>query len=192
MKNDVFLTLEKSDLEIKEELEFSLDSRWMEVVISTYFDVNKKFGLNTYSGDGVWVDLFAKYNPFDDELKVECNISTADSSFVREYKPTAAETKMMTRLIEEACVNQMELNCRDALIRNFMEEAEKINLICIKKSDNEYQIKNIWENYVVYTEDGTGKLKDHVGHEIEYVKYDTEDGYSFSIECTDCNEVLFD
>ena len=44
---------------------------------------------------------------------------------------------------------------------------------------------------MLYKEDETGKLKEHVGHEIEYAKYDAEDGYRFSVECMDCNEVLF-
>lgn len=191
MKNDVYLTLEKSDLEIHEDLEFGDDPRYMTAYIETHFDVDKKFGLNTAGDDGAWVNLYAMYNPFENILLVDYVISTDKSSVVRTYQPTEAETKMMTRLIDEACVKQMEVLCRDALIRDFFSEADEISLVCEKVSDNEYQIRNKWGDFVVCKEDETGKLKDHIGHEIEYTKYITDDDYSFSIECVDCNEVLF-
>lgn len=191
MKNDIYLTLEKRDLEIREELEFGDDLRHIEAYVETCFDVDRKFGLRTAANDDAWVNLYARYNPFENDLEITYIISTDDSSFERTYQPTETETKMMTMLIEEACVKQMNLNCQDALIRDFMQEAEDTALVCEKVSDNEYQIRNPWGDFVLCREDGTGKLKEHVGHEIEYAKYEAKDGYSFSVECMDCNEVLF-
>lgn len=179
-------------MEIREELEFGDDPRYIEAYVETRFDVDRKFGLRTATDDNAWVNLYARYNPFENDLKIAYVISTDDSGFERTYQPTDAETKMMTKLIEEACVKQMNLTCKDALIRDFMQEAEEISLVCEKVSDTEYQIRNTWGNFVLCKEDGTGNLKEHVGHEIEYVKYETKDGYSFSVECIDCNEVLFD
>lgn len=191
MKNDIFLTLEKRDLKIQEELNFSEVPYFVDACIETYFDVDKKFGLNLKGSDGVWVNLYAKYNPCDNQFRADYVISSSDSNVWRVYQPTQAETNMIQMLIEEACIKQTGHTCKDEFIRRAMEEADEINLVCEKVSETEYQIRNTWDELVVHTEDETGKLKDHVGHEIEYVKYESEDGYSFSIECMGCNEVLF-
>ncbi len=193
MKNDVFLTLEKSDLKISEDLSFSEVPYFVDVYIETYFDIEKKFGLNLKDRDDVWVNLYAKYNPCDNRFRVDYVISSSNSNVWRVYQPTQAETKMMQKLIDEACIKQTGLTCRDAFIRKSMEKSDEINLVCEEVYEDEhlYQIRNTWDDFVVYTEDETGKLKDHVGHKIEYATYDKEDGYSFSIECADCNEVIF-
>jgi hypothetical protein len=37
-------------------------------------------------------------------------------------------------------------------------------------------------------------LKSHIGHHVRVVSYDDDEGeiYNVSIECEDCNEVLYD
>ena len=35
----------------------------------------QKFGINTASEDGTWLNMYAKYNPFADTLRIECEIS---------------------------------------------------------------------------------------------------------------------
>ena len=191
MKNDIYLTLEKSDLKIQEELDFGEVPYFVDACIETFFDVDKKFGLNLKDSDGVWVNLYAKYNPCDNQFRVDYVVSSSDSNVWRVYQPTQGETNMIQTLIEEACIKQTGHTCKDEFIRRAMEEADEINLVCEKVSETEYQIRNTWDDLVVHTEDETGKLKDHVGHKIEYAKYEAEDGYSFSVECMDCNEVLF-
>lgn len=191
MKNDIYLTLEKSDLKIQEELDFGEVPYFVDACIETFFDVDKKFGLNLKDSDGVWVNLYAKYNPCDNQFRVDYVVSSSDSNVWRVYQPTQAEINMIQTLIEEACIKQTGHTCKDEFIRRAMEEADEINLVCEKVSETEYQIRNTWDDLVIHTEDETGKLKDHVGHKIEYAKYEAEDGYSFSVECMDCNEVLF-
>lgn len=190
MKNDVFLTLEKSDLEFYGELEFESDTGCMSLRVETCFDVDKKFGLHTADDEDTWVNMYIGYNPFNKDVSVVYFVRTENGDFGRNYEPTDSEIKMMTNFMEESCIKEMKLNCRDVLIRYFMEDAEDKTLVCEKVSDNEYQIRSIWKDFVLYKEDATGRLKDHVGHKIEYATYDTDDDYSFSIECLDCNEVL--
>ena len=43
--------------------------------IETWFDADKKFGIDTASEDGTWLNMYAKYNPFADTLRIECEIS---------------------------------------------------------------------------------------------------------------------
>lgn len=192
MKNDIYLTLEKRDLEIRSgDFEFDDDFESVTVYAETYFDVDKKFGLNTESDNSAWVNLYLKYNPWLKTVSAEYVISTDDECIAREYEPTEAECKMMAHIIEEACIKYKNVNCRDLLMRGYFDEVKEISLKCQKISDNEYQIVNEFDMRIVYSEDGTGILKNHVGHEIEYVLCD-EGGndYSYAIECMDCNEVL--
>ena len=114
MKNDIYLTLEKRDLEIQEELEFSDDPGYIEALIETHFDVDKKFGLDTSSDDSAWINLYAKYNPFENILMIDYIISTDDASFERTYQPTEAEAKMMTMLIVNAS-DKMKENAEEKM-----------------------------------------------------------------------------
>ena len=48
--------------------------------LETWFDVDKKFGTNTKDDDDVWLNVYAKYNPFDDTLRIECEIDKPKGS----------------------------------------------------------------------------------------------------------------
>ena len=61
-------------------------------------------------------------------------------------------------------------------------------LVC-EQSGDRYRIRNTIDNTVLYSEDETGKLKDHVGHSLEAAVYG-EDACA-CIECVDCYEVLY-
>ena len=69
--------------------------------LETWFDVDKKFGINTKSDDDVWLNMYAKYNPFDDTLRIECEIDKPKGSEYFDYTPTEAEEKLIKDMIAE-------------------------------------------------------------------------------------------
>ena len=69
--------------------------------LETWFDVDKKFGTNTKSDDDVWLNMYAKYNPFDDTLRIECEIDKPKGSEYFDYTPTEAEAKLIKDMIAE-------------------------------------------------------------------------------------------
>ena len=69
--------------------------------IETWFDADKKFRIDTASEDGTWVNMYAKYNPFADTLRIECEISSDNGSSYFDYEPTAAETRLIQNMMVE-------------------------------------------------------------------------------------------
>ena len=69
--------------------------------IETWFDVDKKFGIQTADDDGAWLNLYGKYNPFEDTLCIECEISREDGSEYFDYEPTKAEAQLIKGMITE-------------------------------------------------------------------------------------------
>lgn len=51
------------------------EGREITVYIETWFDVDKKFHIDTASDDDTWLNMYGRYNPFDDTLRIECEIS---------------------------------------------------------------------------------------------------------------------
>ena len=69
--------------------------------LETWFDVDKKFGTNTKDDDDVWLNMYAKYNPFDDTLRIECVIDKPKGSEYFDYTPTEAEERLIKDMIAE-------------------------------------------------------------------------------------------
>ena len=69
--------------------------------IYTWFDVDEKFGLRINDEDGAWLNLYGKYNPFEDTLRIECEISRDNGSEYFDYEPTAAESQLIKDMISE-------------------------------------------------------------------------------------------
>ena len=69
--------------------------------IETWFDVDKKFNIDTASDDDTWLNMYGRYNPFDDTLRIECEISRQDSSSYFDYEPTKDEEQLIKDLITE-------------------------------------------------------------------------------------------
>ena len=69
--------------------------------IETWFDADKKFGIDTASEDGTWLNMYAKYNPFADTLRIECEISRDNGSSYFDYEPTNAESQLIKDMIAE-------------------------------------------------------------------------------------------
>ena len=68
--------------------------------LETWVDVDKKFGTNT-ADDDKWLNLYAKYDPFADSLRLEFTVTTADSCEEGEYVPTETESQLIKDMIAE-------------------------------------------------------------------------------------------
>lgn len=94
--------LEKHDLAIDREMEVDCDiGQEITCYIETWFDVDKKFGIHTADNDNTWLNLYGKYNPFNDTLRIECEISRDTGSEHFDYEPTAAEVQLVKDMITE-------------------------------------------------------------------------------------------
>lgn len=100
-KRDIFeLTAEQ--LAVDAEMKVDCDiGQEITAYLETWFDVDKKFGLRLHDEDGAWLNLYAKYNPFADTLRLECEISRDNGSVYFDYEPTPAETRLIKDMIAE-------------------------------------------------------------------------------------------
>lgn len=94
--------LERTDIAVDSDMEVDCDiGQEITAYIETWFDVDKKFGINTASEDGTWLNMYAKYNPFADTLRIECEISRDSGSSYFYYEPTEAEAQLIKGMIAE-------------------------------------------------------------------------------------------
>lgn len=72
-------------------------------VINTYFDVEKKFALDL-SDDSIWLNMYAKYTPENNELSCVYYVEGDDfSSDEIEYTPTENEKNTIISMMEAFC-----------------------------------------------------------------------------------------
>ena len=94
--------LERNDIAIDRDMEVDYDiGQEIMVYIETWFDVDKKFGLNIADEDGKWLNMYGKYDPFEDSLRIECEISRDNGSEYFDYTPTDAESALIKDMIAE-------------------------------------------------------------------------------------------
>ena len=94
--------LERNDIAIDRDMEVDYDiGQEIMVYIETWFDVDKKFGLNIADEDGTWLNMYGKYDPFEDSLRIECEISRDNGSEYFDYTPTEAESALIKNMIAE-------------------------------------------------------------------------------------------
>ena len=94
--------LEKDDLRVDADMDVDCDiGQEITVYFESWFDVDEKFGIHINDEDGAWLNLYGKYNPFADTLRIECEISRDDGSEYFDYEPTATETQLMKDMITE-------------------------------------------------------------------------------------------
>ena len=92
----------KETLEVDRDLEVDCDIGYqITCYLETRFDVDKKFGTNTAADDDKWLNLYAKYDPFADTLRLEFTVTTADSCEEGEYAPTDAESQLIKDMITQ-------------------------------------------------------------------------------------------
>ena len=92
--------LEREDIRICRDMDVDCDiGQEITCCIETWFDVDKKFGTDTQSDDDAWLNMYGKYNPYEDTLRIECVISRTDSSSYFDYEPTETETQLIKEMI---------------------------------------------------------------------------------------------
>lgn len=92
----------KETLEVDRDMEVDCDiCSEITVVFRCLFDADKKFGTNTAADNDKWLNLYAKYDPFADSLRLEFTVTTADSCEEGEYVPTDAESKLIKDMITQ-------------------------------------------------------------------------------------------
>lgn len=101
--------LERNDIAIDRDMEVDYDiGQEIMVYIETWFDVDKKFGLNIADEDGTWLNMYGKYDPFEDSLRIECEISRDNGSEYFDYTPTEAESALIKNMIAEKIREQWD------------------------------------------------------------------------------------
>lgn len=93
--------LERSDIAIDHEMEVDCDiGQEITVYFESWFDADRKFGTHILDEDGSWLNMYGKYNPFADTLRIECEISRDNGSESFDYEPTASEAQLMKDMIK--------------------------------------------------------------------------------------------
>ena len=94
--------LERSDIVVSRDMDIDGDiGQEITAYLETWFDVDKKFGTDTASDDDKWLNLYAKYNPFEDTLRLEYTVSTSTTYEEGEYEPTESEARLIKEMITE-------------------------------------------------------------------------------------------
>lgn len=94
--------LESTDIAIDNEMEVDCDiGQEITAYIETRFDVDRKFDTHIIDEDGTWLNMYAKYNPFSDALRLECEISKDNGSEYFDYEPTQGEIQLIKDMIAE-------------------------------------------------------------------------------------------
>ena len=89
----------KEDLAVDRDMEIDCDiSQEILVYLECWLDADQKFGIDTSQNDA-WLNMYARYNPYEDTLTIECEIDRDDGSSYFDYFPTDAETQLMKDLI---------------------------------------------------------------------------------------------
>ena len=113
--------LERKDMAIDRDIEVNEATCEITAYIEMWFDVDKKFATDIAADDDAWLNMYAKYNPFTDTLKIECEIDKAEGNGFFEYKPTEAEEKLVKEMIAEAiekeCGQTPQEFCRQYLMK---------------------------------------------------------------------------
>lgn len=93
--------------------------------LETWFDVDKKFGTSTKDDDDVWLNMYAKYNPFDDTLRIECEIDKPKGSECFDYTPTEAEERLIKDMIAEKIKSEYGQTPKD-FCKDFQVDEQKM------------------------------------------------------------------
>ena len=96
------MELERNDLRVDSDMDVDCDiGEEITVYIESWFDVDKKFCIHTNAEEGTWLNMYAKFNPFKDTLRIECEISKDDGADYFDYEPNETETQLIKDLITE-------------------------------------------------------------------------------------------
>ena len=104
----------KETLEVDRDMEVNCDiCSEITVVFRCWFDADKKFALHINDMDDVWLNMYGKYDPYADTLRIECEIDKPGGCVYFDYIPTDAESQLIKDMItqkirEEYCQTPQE------------------------------------------------------------------------------------
>lgn len=130
MKNDVFNTLEEKDITVCGGYDNIPNDHTISFLLTTHFDINKKFGLNLQDNNMKWDSLYADYNPFEDKLKLMYHVCEKNLPHPvgREYVPTKEERSMIIKKLNQSLVETEGMTCREYMTKRFgMIDRERLN-----------------------------------------------------------------
>ena len=87
--------MESQDLRVDNDIQVSEDGHSIIAYLETWFDVERKFGVDL-SAEDAWLNLNAMYDPFADKLVMAYEVSTDDN-----YTPTENEIALVKAMIAE-------------------------------------------------------------------------------------------
>ena len=91
----------KEDLAVDRDMEIDCDiSQEILVYLECWLDADRKFGIDTSQNDA-WLNMYGRFNPYEDTLTIECELDRDDGSSYFDYFTTDAETQLMKDLITE-------------------------------------------------------------------------------------------
>ena len=95
------MEMEKKDLNVDPQIEVDDDNpQQINFMLDAWFEVDKKFKIETNGEEGTWLNLWGFYNPFEDTLKLKGQISYDDcSSDWFDYEPTNSETEVIKEML---------------------------------------------------------------------------------------------
>ena len=89
----------KDDLAVDRDMEIDCDiGQEILVYFECWFDADRKFSIDTSENDA-WLNMYGRFNPYEDTLTIECEIDRDDGSSYFDYFPTDAESQLMKDLI---------------------------------------------------------------------------------------------
>ena len=84
---------EKHNLAIDRDMEVDCDTGRRLPDISRHGSMwTKKFGIHINDEENTWFNMYGKYNPYENSLRIECEISRDNGSEYFDYQPTDSET----------------------------------------------------------------------------------------------------
>lgn len=90
----------KDELDVDRDMDIDCDiGQEILVYFECWFDVNKKFNLTIPHDENTWLNMYGRYNPYEDTLSIECEIDREDGSSYFDYIPTNNEVQLMKDLI---------------------------------------------------------------------------------------------
>lgn len=119
--------LERVDIRLHD-LEVEDSGCEISAYVETWFDVDKKFHVDTASSDGTWMNMYAFFNPYEDTLKILCMVERDDGSEEFYYEPTKNEAE----LIKDMIAQKLQIE-NDQSAREFCEQYANENLEAMKQ-----------------------------------------------------------
>ena len=100
MKNDIFNTIEKSDLDLFEVIGFDKEHNALGFIYDVAFNADRKFGINA-EDKGYMVQMALHYNPFVEDVRASYAVCDNEPVYEREYLPTDEEKEVFKEKIHE-------------------------------------------------------------------------------------------